>query len=580
MTGTLRIDIGQHSEAGRKPLNQDFHGAVVPKDALLATKGVVLALADGISSSPVSQVASAAAVRGFLEDYYLTSETWPVRRAAQRVLQATNSWLHAQTQRGEGRFDKNRGHVCTFSALVFKGREAHLLHVGDTRIYRLHPQALEQLTEDHRVRLSETESYLGQALGMSPALEIDYQHWAVDPGEIYLLATDGVYDHLDAAAVHAALAAHGTDLDAAARSLVQLALDRGSADNLTLQLARVAALPAEPADQLLAHQATLALPPALQPRMRFDGYTIVRELHASARSHIHLAIDDETGQQVVLKSPSVDLREQAAYLDRFMLEEWVARRLDSAHVLKPCANNRPRQHLYVAMEYVDGQTLAQWMVDHPRPDLDTVRQLVQQVAKGLQAFHRKEMLHQDLRPENIMIDRTGTVKIIDFGAVHVPGLAEATGAPQARTIVGSLQYTAPEYFTGDGGTPRSDLFSLAVLTYQMLTGQLPYGLQVTQVRGPGDLHKLRYESVRTQRRELPAWLDSVLRQALQPQPNKRHEALSAFVHDLQHPAAQHLGDQQAPWIERDPVRFWRGLALVLGLVIVALVARLAGVLQP
>jgi hypothetical protein len=133
MTEALRIDIGQHSEAGRKPLNQDFHGAVVPKDALLATKGVVLALADGISSSPVSQVASAAAVRGFLEDYYLTSETWPVRRAAQRVLQATNSWLHAQTQRGEGRFDKNRGHVCTFSALVFKGREAHLLHVGDTR---------------------------------------------------------------------------------------------------------------------------------------------------------------------------------------------------------------------------------------------------------------------------------------------------------------------------------------------------------------------------------------------------------------------------------------------------------------
>jgi serine/threonine protein phosphatase PrpC len=150
MTGTLHIDIGQHSAAGRKPLNQDFHGAVVPKDALLATKGVVLALADGISSSPVSQVASAAAVRGFLEDYYLTSETWPVRRAAQRVLQATNSWLHAQTQRGEGRFDKNRGHVCTFSALVFKGREAHLLHVGDTRIYRLHAHALEQLTEDHR----------------------------------------------------------------------------------------------------------------------------------------------------------------------------------------------------------------------------------------------------------------------------------------------------------------------------------------------------------------------------------------------------------------------------------------------
>ena len=103
------------------------------------------------------------------------------------------------------------------------------------------------------------------------------------------------------------------------------------------------------------------------------------------------------------------------------------------------------------MEYIDGQTLSQWMVDHPKPSLDSVRDMVQQIAKGLQAFHRKEMLHQDLRPENIMIDRGGTVKIIDFGAVHVAGLAEAAQRPRADAIVGSLQYTAPEYFIGDGG---------------------------------------------------------------------------------------------------------------------------------
>ena len=578
MTTALRIAVGQHSEAGRKPINQDFHGVVVPEDDLLATKGVALALADGISSSAVSQVASAAAVRGFLEDYYLTSEAWPVRRAAQRVLQATNSWLHAQTQRGEGRFDKNRGHVCTFSALVFKGREAHLLHVGDTRVYRLHAQALEQLTDDHRMRVSDSESYLGRALGMSPALEIDYQHWTTELDEVYLLATDGVYEFLDAAAVHAALASHPGDLDAAARSLVHRALERGSQDNLTLQLARVAALPGEQAERLFQQRVDLLLPPPLQPRLVFDGYTIVRELQSSARSHIHLAIDDATGQQVVLKTPSIDLREQSAYLDRFMLEEWVARRLDSAHVLKPCANDRPRRHLYVAMEFINGQTLAQWMVDHPRPDLDAVRSIVQQIAKGLQAFHRKEMLHQDLRPENIMIDRTGTVKIIDFGAVHVAGLAEGTRESHADAIVGSLQYTAPEYFIGEGGSPLSDLFSLGVLTYQMLTGQLPYGLQVPRLRGPGDLHQLHYQSVRTTRRDLPLWLDSVLRQALHPQATKRHEALSAFVHDLQHPASHHLRDQRPPLIDRDPVRFWRGLALVLGLVVVALVGKLAGAL--
>ncbi len=575
MSGRLHIAIGQHSESGVKPVNQDFHGAVEPHGHLLVTKGVALALADGISSSPVSQFASAAAVRSFLEDYYLTSDAWPVRRAAQRVLQATNSWLHAQTQRGEGRFDKDRGHVCTFSALVFKGRDAHLLHVGDTRVYRLHAAALEQLTEDHRVRASETVSYLGQALGMAPSLEIDYQHWPIETGEVYLLATDGAYELLAAADVHGALACCGGDLDAAARSLVRKALQRGSRDNATLQIARVESLPPEQLDELAILRDQLALPPPLHARMRFEGYTIQRDLQVSARSHIHLAVDDHTGEQVALKTPSIGLRDEPASLDRFLLEEWVARRIDSPHVLRPATIGRPRRHLFVAMEYIDGQTLSQWMVDHPKPSLDSVRDMVQQIAKGLQAFHRKEMLHQDLRPENIMIDRGGTVKIIDFGAVHVAGLAEAAQRPRADAIVGSLQYTAPEYFIGDGGTPQSDLFALAVLTYQMLTGQLPYGLQVTRLRGAHDLGKLDYSAVRTHRPDLPPWLDSVLRQALHPRPARRHEALSAFVQDLQQPAARHLASARKPWIERDPARFWRGLSVLLGLIVVALLARLA-----
>jgi len=574
MTSALRVTLGQHSDAGRQPLNQDFHGAVVPFEPLLSAKGIVVALADGIGSSAVSQIASAAAVRGFLEDYYATSEAWPVKRAAQRVLQATNSWLHAQTQRGAGRFDKDSGYVCTFSALVFKGREAHLLHVGDTRVYRVHAQALEQLTEDHRVRVSDTEVCLGRALGTRPTLEIDYRSWTTEPGDIYLLASDGAYEHLDALAMRAALADSPTDLDAAAAALVALAIARGSNDNLTLQIVRIDALPDEQVHRLHHQREGLALPPALQPRMVFEGYTIVRELKASARSHVHLALDQASGQQVVIKTPSVDLRDDPAYLDRFLLEEWVARRIDSAHVLKPCTNDRPRRHLFVAMEYIDGQTLTQWMTDHPRPDLDQVRSIVEQVARGLQAFHRKEMLHQDLRPDNIMIDRSGTVKIIDFGDTHVAGLAEGTREPRAEALLGSLQYAAPEYFTGEGGSPQSDLFSLAVIAYQMLTGQLPFGLQVTQVRGPGDLHKLNYRPARTTRRDLPAWIDAVLRQALQPKPAKRHEALSTFVHDLRHPGPQHLSSDRVPLLERDPVRFWRGLALVLTLFVVLLLGLL------
>ncbi len=573
----MRVTLGQHSQAGRKPVNQDFHGAAIPAEPQLSTKGIVIALADGISSSAVSQVASAAAVRGFLDDYYCTSEAWSVSRAAQRVLDATNSWLNAQTQRSDARFDRDRGYVCTFSALIFKGREAHLLHVGDTRVYRLHAQALEQLSEDHRVRVSSVETYLGRALGAGPTVDIDYRSWFVEVGEVYMLATDGAYEHLDAAAVHAALAAHADDFDAAAAALTATALARGSLDNLTVQLVRIDALPDARASQLQVQREGLRLPPPLQPRMDFEGYTIVRELHASSRSHVHLAVDQRSGQQVVLKTPSVDLRDDPVYLDRFILEEWIARRIDSAHVLKASAADRPREYLFVAMEYVDGQSLAQWMIDHPAPDLDSVRSIIEQVAKGLRAFHRKEMLHQDLRPENLLIDRTGTVKIIDFASTHVAGLTEGTLDARPQAIAGSLQYTAPEYFVGGVGSPQSELFSLAVIAYQMLTGHLPYGLQVTQLRSPGDLNRLRYIPVRDRRPDVPPWLDAVLRRALHPQARNRQEALSEFVHDLSAPGAQYQGHRSTPLIDRNPVVFWQTLTVLLALAVLVLLGlRLSG----
>lgn len=564
---TLRLAVGQHSDAGRKPLNQDFHGVAQPTDAQRRSRGIALAIADGISSSPVSQLASAAAVRGFLEDYYGTSDAWTVRRAAHCVLAATNGWLHAESQRGEGRFDKDRGHVCTFSALVFKGREVHLLHVGDTRVYRVHANALEQLSQDHRVRAYGGATYLGRALGLSPHLDIDHASWPAEIGETFLLATDGAYEFIDAALVQQALADSGQDLQAAAEALVAAALARGSDDNATVMLARVESLPTRDAPP--ASRDGLRLPPRLAPRQYFEGYQVVRELQQTARSQVVMAIDAE-GREWALKLPTADLAGNARELDRFATEEWVARRVDSPHVIKAAPAETKREHLFTAVEFIHGQTLAQWMTDHPRPGLDEVRGIADQIARGLQALHRKEMLHQDLRPENLMIDRQGTVVLIDLASAHVAGLSEGLGDARALELAGTLQYTAPEYFTGDGGSPVAELFSLAVLVYQMLTGALPYGLQVPQVRGERDLHKLQYVPLRTRRPDLPEWLDRVLKKALQPQASRRQQALSEFLHDLHAPGPEFMTRDRTPLQQRHPLLFWRGLTLVFGLATVML----------
>ncbi|HZR86600.1 MAG TPA: bifunctional protein-serine/threonine kinase/phosphatase [Bradyrhizobium sp.] len=569
MPRELKISIGQHSDKGRKPINQDFHGALIPREPLLSLKGIAAVVADGISTSGVSHIASESAVKAFLSDYYCTSESWSVKTSVQRVLAATNSWLYSQTRRGPYAYDMDGGYVCTLSALVIKSTTAHIFHVGDCRVYRLAGHSLEQLTEDHRIALSSQQIYLGRALGISPQLEIDYQAVQVERGDVLVLATDGVYEHVDERFIVGTLTDPSLGLDDAARAVVEEALRRGSDDNLTIQIVRVEELPDAAVDEVSAKANELPLPPLLNARMTFDGYVIVRDIHSSSRSHIYLALDGETNGLVAIKIPSIDLRDNPAYLKRFLTEEWIARRINSPHVLKPCPPSRRRNYLYVVTEFVDGQTLAQWMIDNPKPDLETVREIVEQIAKGLRAFHRMEMLHQDLRPENIMIDKTGTVKIIDFGSVRVSGVAEA--APSDDEILGTEQYTAPEYFLGEGGSARSDMFSLGVIAYQMLTGRLPYGAQAARVRTRAQSRKLKYRSALDDNCDIPSWVDGALKRAVHPNPDRRYESLSEFLFDLRQPNPDYLR-ASIPLIERNPALFWKCSTALLTLILIAMAA--------
>jgi serine/threonine protein phosphatase PrpC/predicted Ser/Thr protein kinase len=561
----LAVRVGQYSDRGRKEVNQDFHGATLPQGPLLSSKGVAVAVADGIGSSAVSRAASELAVRGLLEDYYCTSEAWSVRKSVDRVLAATNSWLHSRTQASQFRNDMERGYVCTLSAVVLKGATAHVFHVGDSRVYRLQGGEIEPITQEHRVWVSGGQSYLARAMGFNPQVEIDYHALEVEEGDVFVLATDGVHEHVTAREMTAAIAKRAGDLDAAARLIVETAYDNGSLDNLTAQVVRVDALPEREGSELHERLVGLPAPPILAPRDVIDGWRIEREIHGSPRSHIYLAVDAVTGEPAILKTPAIDRQDDAAYIERFLMEEWVARRVNSAHVLKPVTHARERTCQYVVTEYIAGQTLAQWMIDHPRPDLESVRRIVEQVARGLQAMHRMEMLHQDLRPENIMIDANGTVKIIDFGAVSVAGLREMYDEP-GEGVLGTEQYTAPEYFLGEAGSARSDLFSLGVIAYQMLSGRLPYGAEVARTRTRAAQAKLRYRSVLGEEREIPAWIDEVLRKAVHPVPEKRYEALSELVHDLRHPNPQLTGRPASPpLIERDRLLFWQVVSALLAL---------------
>ncbi|MCY7294905.1 bifunctional protein-serine/threonine kinase/phosphatase [Alteromonas sp. a30] len=577
MRKTLQIKLGQCTDKGIKSLNQDFIGAYFPKEPLLGSKGIIVAMADGISSSNVSQIASETAVSSFINDYYCTSEAQSVRRSAECVLQATNSWLFSQSQNSAYRFDPDSGYICTFSSLILKSHFAYLFHCGDTRVYRVVGEHLEQLTQDHRRHVDAENQYLTHAMGLHQKLSMDIHSFALDEGDRFLLMSDGVYEFISEARILYWLATYSEDLDAAAHGIVEEAKQAGSDDNLSIQIVRVEQLPDRQVDEIAHQISALPLPPKLQPRMTLDHFTIERDLYISSRSHVFLAVDNLTKKRVVIKTPSTEMRNNNAYLERFLLEEWIAKRISSPYVLKATQDAEKKHFLYLTTEYIEGQTLAQWSRDNPRPHLEQVRDIVEQISKGLQAFHRQEMLHQDIRPNNIMLDHSGTVKIIDFGSTKVAGIHEmqtSACASQTETeVLGTMQYSAPEYFLGKEGDVRSDLFSLAVIAYYLLCGKLPYGTQVANLHTTTAQRRLNYASIRIFRQDLPIWVDATLKKALTIQPDKRYSSMSEFIYDLRHPNPQYLAVKSPPLMEAYPVATWQAISAVLFCWVIYLLAQ-------
>ena len=557
MSSTLKISSGQHSDAGIKDSNDDACGVRVPDASLLNTKGIAAVIADGMSGSEAGKQAAEACVRGFLTDYFTTPETWSTETAGEKILSALNRWLYAQ---GHRHYESTRAMVTTLSVLVIKSATAHLFHVGDTRIYRMRQGKLECLTNDHRVHISEDKNYLSRAMGIELHMEIDYRSLPVEVDDIYLLTTDGVHDYLDDAELADFLYGKGSDLDETAQAVVEKALGHGSHDNVSCEILKIDELPHQNEHEFYQQFSDLRFPPPLETGMVLDGYEIIRELHASKRTQVYLAQDRDTHTRVILKTPSVNFEDDAEYIDRFLHEEWAGRRIKNQNVLKVITPKAQRQCLYYVTEYIEGQTLRRWMHDNPQPAMEDVRNIVQQIAVGLRAFHRQEMIHQDLKPENIMIDEHGTVKIIDFGSTKIAGIEEITTPLDRQKLLGTRNYTAPEYLQGYTGSNVSDIYSLGVITYEMLTGELPFGKKELTLR---KLRRARYIPAARYDADIPVWIDKALEKATSIARNRRYTLLSEFIHDLAHPNAAFQSRNAEPLIERNPLLVWKGIAALL-----------------
>lgn len=567
MTASLQINSAHYSIAGVKPQNEDACGVLVPAEPLLTTKGIVAVVADGMSASDDAKQASEVCVNGFLSDYFSTPETWSVKSSGQKILSALNRWLHGQ---GQLKYQSHKGMVTTLSALVFKSNTAYIFHVGDTRIYRLRNNELEQLTNDHRFSVSKEKTYLSRAMGIDLLVDIDYKTLPVESGDIFIQLTDGVHEFIPDSQIKDITLQQQNNLKAAAKQIVETAVNNNSDDNLTCQIVEVTNLPKENENEFYEKLTELPFPPPLEPGLILDGYKVIRHLFSNKRTEVYLVQDTETNKNMVMKAPSINYQDDPEYINQFLHEEWAGRRINNPHVLKVLEITRKRTALYYITEYIEGCSLRQWLDDNARPSLSQVRTFSKQIERGLRAFHRLEMIHQDLKPENILIDKNETLKIIDFGSTKIAGIEEIYLPIGVNSILGTINYSAPEYHVGEPGSNRSDIFSLGVIIYEMLTGHLPYGKEMSA----RNIKRVRYIPIKHYNPEIPVWVDKAIEKAVHINPENRFSILSEFDYALNKPDSSLINNDYVPLIKRNPVRTWQIISLLLVLINVFLIYQL------
>ncbi|WOH35961.1 bifunctional protein-serine/threonine kinase/phosphatase [Thalassotalea fonticola] len=568
----LQLHFGGFSCAGRKPENQDAFAAYVPKPSELHSKGAVAAIADGLSSASKSAEAAQLAVTQFIEQYYSTPQTWSTRKSAAKVLTSLNQWLYSQTDSISGQAQQ---WLTTFSALIVKSSTGYLFHLGDTRISAFKNKQLEVITSDHNRKQGASNAVLTRALGADSRLQVDVHQVDVQSGDIFLLTCDGVHDYLSAKYFKqqlSTLSSHpdNLELEVLSKKIVEQAIDKGSDDNVSCLLVYIRSTPNRQTEEIERNLLSRRIPPALNVGMKLDGYKIGKIIHASIRSHLYLAQHEDESTPVVLKVPSQNFADDTIYLQGFMREAWVGERIDHSNIMRVKSDQKDSRFLYHVCEYIEGQTLSEWMHDNPKPSISEVRDIISQVIAALRKFKRLELVHRDLKPDNIMIDKFGHVKLIDYGTALVAALDENNDTLTETVPQGSLNYIAPETLLELSATNLSDLFSLGVICYEMLSGELPYKPMQNTTITQTSYQQWHYRSIKQFRPELPLWLDLSLQQCTQADPKARYQAFSELETDLKKPNLRAVEEyKKQPILQRNPVVFWQGVSLILFIALVA-----------
>jgi serine/threonine protein phosphatase PrpC len=554
--GQLTLRAAFVSLQGRRKDNQDYVGIAEPPPRIAAARGVVAAVADGMGGAKGGRVAAELCLQSFMDAYYSLAETLGMEQLLDRCLGAANRWIHAV-----GRRDPNLAHMgTTFSALVLRGRRAYVAHVGDSRIYRLRGEQLELLTTDHTLSHPSQSHILYRAVGLESNLRTDYAVHPLEVHDRFLLCSDGLHAALREVEIARLLLERATP-ESTVEALAERAFQQGSNDNITALVVDVITLPA--VDRQSLRDAIEALPLLDLPAVgdTVDGFYLERLLSSGRYSALFVATDPRSGKKVVVKFPHPRVASEREYHDAFLREAWIGARVKSPWVAEILEQPPGRQtRLYSVMPYYPGVTLENFLYRRAPLGLEPGIDLTLKLCKAVHALHRQQIVHRDIKPDNILLTEDGGLKLLDLGIARLPAWDEGNSEP----VPGTPSYMAPEMFRGERGSIASDVFALGVTLYRMFAGgAYPFG-EIEPFSTP---RFGKPKPLTAYRPDLPAWLDAVLARAITIDPHQRYADVVELAYELESGFEKGGGKRNPnhplPLYERNPLLFWQLTTLLL-----------------
>jgi eukaryotic-like serine/threonine-protein kinase len=269
----------------------------------------------------------------------------------------------------------------------------------------------------------------------------------------------------------------------------------------------------------------------LEPGDTLDHYRLDTKVTHSGMSTLFKATDLNDGKVVAIKVPHAEMEADPILSERFKREQRIGQELDHPGIVKTY-NDEERSRVYMVIEWVEGRLLRSIMSQENQMPIDRAINLTRSICDALDYMHKHGVVHRDLKPENVMVDEQDRIKLIDFGVAMKEDARRLTVAGPTQ-MLGTPDYISPEQVKGQHGDQRSDIYSLGIMLYEMLTGQTPFS-------GPNSLAVMNErvlsdpKPARKLRPEISPELQEILYRALERNPRHRYATASEMAWDLAH----------------------------------------------